>query len=70
MKTTEMKKLATAALVAAGIAVGTMAAKDAPPPSYDGYVVAADKANDTDWMGVANALAKKHQAKVVRYNGR
>jgi len=67
---TEMKKLATAALVATGIAAGAMAAKDVPPPSYDGYVVAADKANDTDWMGVANALAKKHQAKIVRYDGR
>ena len=70
MRMTEMKKLATAALVATGIAAGAMAAKDAPPPSYDGYVVAADKANDTDWMGVANALAKKHQAKIVRYDGR
>lgn len=70
MRMTEMKKLATAALVAAGIAAGAMAAKDVPPPSYDGYVVAADKANDTDWMGVANALAKKHQAKIVRYDGR
>ena len=69
MRMTEMKKLATAALVATGIAAGAMAAKDAPP-SYDGYVVAADKANDTDWMGVANALAKKHQAKIVRYDGR
>ena len=70
MRMTEMKKLATAALVATGIAAGAMAAKDVPPPSYDGYVVAADKANDTDWMGVANALAKKHQAKIVRYDGR
>lgn len=70
MRMTEMKKLATAALVAAGIAAGAMAAKDVPPPSYDGYVVAADKANDADWMGVANALAKKHQAKIVRYDGR
>lgn len=70
MRMTEMKKLATAALVATGIAAGAMAAKDVPPSSYDGYVVAADKANDTDWMGVANALAKKHQAKIVRYDGR
>ena len=70
MKKTEMKKLVTAALVAAGIAAGAMAANEAPMPSYDGYVVAADQSNDKDWMGVANALAKKHQAKVLNYNGR
>ena len=68
MRVCKMKKLATAALVAAGIAVGATAEK-AAPPSYDGYVVAADSANDKDWMDVANALAKKHQGKVVRYNG-
>ena len=64
-----MKKLTIIAL-AAGLAAWAAAGKDAPKPSYDGYVVAADKANDADWMGVANALAKKHQAKVVRYNGK
>ena len=42
-----------------------------PPPSYDGYVVAVDKATKgaKGWKKVVNALKKKHRAKVVAFDG-
>jgi len=65
-----LKGLATciAAMTAACVTLPSFAAGAVAPTGK--YVVAADASTDApDWKKVVNALAGKHNAKVLRYNG-